>query len=101
VCNKRPALDAYDEALKRRIILIPFDHVVPAKDRDPNLEVKLKKEASGILNWLLVGTKAHYSHSIRVPQKVSAATTQYLYDNDSVHSFLKDGLPKILIQVFQ
>jgi putative DNA primase/helicase len=94
LCNGRPALDAYDEALKHRSKLIPFDRVVPAKDRDPNLEVKIKREAPGILNWLLVGTKTHYRHSICVPQKVSAATMQYLYDNDSVHSFLKDGTTK-------
>jgi putative DNA primase/helicase len=43
LCNRRPALDAYDDALKRRIEFIPFDHVVSVKDRDSNLEVKLKK----------------------------------------------------------
>jgi putative DNA primase/helicase len=94
LCNGRPVLDAYDEALKCRIKLIPFDHVVPAKDRNSNLEVKIKREAPGILNWLLVGTKTHYRHSICVPQKVSAATRQYLYDNDNVHSLLKDEATK-------
>ena len=74
----------------RRIKLIPFDHVVPKEDRDRNLEQKLKAEASGVLNWLLVGARAHHNGEIRVPHKVVAATDQYLHDNDSVRGFLKD-----------
>lgn len=85
-CNIRPSLDAYDHGLRRRVVLIPFDHVVPKEDRDPQLEQKLKAEASGIVNWLLIGARSYFKGKIIVPQKVSEATNQYLDDNDSVRS---------------
>ena len=93
-CNIRPSLDAYDQGLRRRIVLIPFDHVVPKEDRDPNLEEKLKAEASGIVNWLLLGARSYFKGKIIVPQKVSEATNQYLDDNDSVRSFVNDRTQK-------
>ena len=94
LCNKRPRMDAYDDALKRRIKLIPFDNVVDQAHRDPYLEQKLKSEASGILNWLLVGVRAHYRGKIRVPERVAVATSQYIHDNDSISGFLEDEITK-------
>ena len=91
VCNKRPNLDAYDDALKRRIKLIPFDYVVPPDQRDPKLGDKLKAEASGILNFMLEGAQMHYRGEIREPAAVREATRNYLHDQDSVSSFLKDA----------
>ncbi|MGE0055994.1 MAG: phage/plasmid primase, P4 family [Hyphomicrobium sp.] len=89
VCNKRPNLDAYDEALKRRIKLIPFDHVVPRDKRDLKLGDKLKAEASGILNFMLEGARIYFNGDIREPAAVREATKSYLRDHDSVDSFLK------------
>ena len=91
VCNKRPNLDAYDDALKRRIKLIPFDYVVPPDKRDPKLGDKLKAEASGILNFMLAGAQMHYRGEIREPAAVREATRNYLHDQDLVSSFLKDA----------
>ena len=75
-------------------MLIPFDHVVRKEDRDPHLEQKLKAEASGIVNWLLIGARSYFKGKIIVPQKVSEATNQYLDDNDSVRSFVNDRTQK-------
>lgn len=89
LCNKRPSMDAYDEALKRRIKLIPFDYVVPMDKRDPTLEDKLKLEAAGILNFLIEGARMHYEARIREPKAVTLATREYVFDQDSVSGFLK------------
>ena len=90
VCNKRPNLDAYDDALKRRIKLIPFDNVVPTSKRDPKLGEHLEAEASGILNFLIEGARMYFNGEIREPQAVREATKSYLGDQDFVSSFLQD-----------
>lgn len=90
VCNKRPNLDAYDDGLKRRIKLIPFDNVVPSNKRDPKLGERLEKEASGILNFLIEGARMYFNDEIREPQAVREATNSYLGDQDSITSFLQD-----------
>jgi putative DNA primase/helicase len=91
LCNKRPDLDAYDSALKRRIKLIPFEYVVPREKRDASLGEKLKAEASGILNFMIEGAVMHFRGGIREPQAVRVATDSYIADHDSVRSFLNDA----------
>jgi putative DNA primase/helicase len=91
LCNKRPNLDAYDSALKRRIKLIPFEYVIPHEKRDARLGEKLKAEASGILNFLVEGARMHFRGRIQEPQAVRVATENYIADHDSVKSFLCDG----------
>jgi putative DNA primase/helicase len=88
VCNKKPELDVYDAALRRRINLIPFDNVVPREKRDRRLLDKLKGEASGILNWLVKGAKAYYQGTIKTPEAVKASTEEYFFEKDSVNGFL-------------
>src|SRR4051794_2976688 len=94
VCNKRPNLDVYDGALKRRIKLIPFPNVIPRDQRDHRLSERLKGEASGILNWMIEGAKAYFAKNIRVPQAVRDATSGYFVDKDSVQSFLAEETVK-------
>ncbi len=82
VCNKRPNLDAYDPALKRRIKLIPFDHVIPVERRDRQLGEKMKAEASGILNFMIEGARMYFRDEIREPVAVKAATQRYHADQE-------------------
>jgi putative DNA primase/helicase len=90
ICNKKPDLDAYDDALKRRLKLIPFEHVVPANERDPLLGEKLKAEASGILNFIVEGAQMFFRGEIREPVAVKRATETYIAGQDSVRAFLQD-----------
>ena len=50
--NHKPGLRSVDEAIRRRLHLIPFTITIPAEERDPELSDKLKAEASAILNWM-------------------------------------------------
>src|SRR5262249_27888837 len=58
VGNHRPALRNVDEAMRRRLILIPFDAVIPPEVRDPRLADKLATERPAILSWMLKGCRA-------------------------------------------
>src|SRR6266699_2327426 len=53
--NHRPSVRSVDEAIRRRIHIIPFRVTVPPNQRDPDLPGKLKLEWSGILSWMIEG----------------------------------------------
>jgi len=53
--NTLPTADVDDDAFFRRILLVSFPKTIPRDDRDPELNLKLEDELSGILNWALGG----------------------------------------------
>lgn len=53
--NRKPRNNAIDDALMRRLLFVTFPTAVRDCDRDPQLEDRLKGEASGIRNWMLGG----------------------------------------------
>ena len=53
--NHKPAIRNIDEAMKRRLHLIPFTITVPPERRDKNLQQKLLAERDGILAWAGAG----------------------------------------------
>jgi putative DNA primase/helicase len=87
--NYKPAIKGTDWGIWRRIKLIPFDVVIPENRRDRQLTAKLRKEASGILNWMLKGLARNREEGFVYPEKVRAATTQYRDSQDVVGQFLR------------
>ena len=55
VGNHKPRLDNVDEAMRRRMLLVPFLVQIPAEERDPDLTEKLKAEWPAILRWCIDG----------------------------------------------
>src|SRR3546814_5354433 len=53
--NHKPAIRNIDEAMKRRLHLIPFTITVPPERRDKHLQQKLLAERDGILAWAVQG----------------------------------------------
>ena len=53
VTNELPKIDGVDEAIWRRIKVIPFNVTIPKDERDPYLKEKLLAEKEGILNFLI------------------------------------------------
>jgi len=94
VTNRRPELDVYDDALKRRVRVIPFAHQVPEDQRDPNLVAKLTEELPGILNLLAAAGVLFAADKIAVPQAIKDATDGYFTEKDHVASFLEMGTRK-------
>jgi phage/plasmid-associated DNA primase len=77
VGNHRPALANVDEALRRRLLLIPFEAVIPPNDRDPDLADKLQAERPAILHWMIEGCLEWQRTGLRPPARVQAATGEY------------------------
>src|ERR1017187_1284583 len=53
--NHKPGLRNVDEAIRRRLHLIPFTVTIAENERDPELTEKLKAEYPGILQWAIEG----------------------------------------------
>ena len=81
--NHRPALRGVDEAIRRRMNLIPFAVRIPAEERDPDLPEKLKAEWPGILKWAIAGCLEWQRVGLSAPIAVTEATAEYLAAEDA------------------
>lgn len=88
--NHRPSLRAVDEAIKRRMNLVPFSVTIPAEDRDPDLTEKLKAEWPGILAWMLAGCADWQRQGLAAPLAVRKATETYLSNEDSLTTWIEE-----------
>jgi len=89
--NHRPIIRGMDLAIWRRILLWPFEHVIPEDQRIPGYEQELMGEGAGVLNWLLEGLRLYQETGrLKVPEKVRAATAQYRSDMDTLGPFLRE-----------
>jgi len=95
--NHRPRLAADDDAIWERIFLVPFtvsfvDQPVAShqRPRDKEISEKLKKEAPGILAWLVQGCLEWQKVGLQPPPKVVAATKEYRQSEDTLQDFFDD-----------
>lgn len=90
VGNHKPSFRNVDEAIKRRLHLIPFTASVPPERRDPKLSEKLRAEAPGILAWMIQGCIEWQSQGLRPPAIVKDSTDDYLGAEDSLQQWLDE-----------
>jgi putative DNA primase/helicase len=90
VANHRPLVSAEDDALWRRIKVLPFTNIIPPARRDPSLKAFLrdpKRAGPAILAWAIQGCLAWQQHGLGEPPSVVQATAAYRGDMDSFHGF--------------
>jgi putative DNA primase/helicase len=90
VGNHKPRLDNVDEAMRRRMLLVPFLVQIPAEERDPDLAAKLKAEGPAILRWMIDGCLEWQQVGLAPPKTVTDATEEYFNDQDVVKQWLED-----------
>ncbi|HTX35407.1 MAG TPA: phage/plasmid primase, P4 family [Bryobacteraceae bacterium] len=91
--NHEPNVKHSDTAMWRRILRIPFDHVVPKEKRDRALKARLKdvrELGPAILAWAVEGCLRWQEDGLGVPSVVEDATEQYRMDMDPLKDFLAD-----------
>ena len=88
--NHKPSLRSVDEAIRRRIHLLPFTVTVPPEQRDQQLTDKLKTEWPGILSWAIEGCLEWQKAGLAPPKIVCAATDDYLAEEDALTLWLED-----------
>jgi putative DNA primase/helicase len=88
--NHRPGLRSVDEAIRRRLHLVPFSVTIPAAERDHGLTEALKAEWPGILRWMIAGCLDWLQAGLRPPQVVTDATAAYLEAEDAIAAWLEE-----------
>jgi len=89
--NHKPAIRNIDEAMKRRLHLIPFTITVPPERRDKHLQQKLLAERDGILAWAVQGCLDWQRHGrLDPPQRVVEATEEYFEAEDALGRWLDE-----------
>ena len=88
--NHRPTVEGTDDAMWRRIKLIPFEVTIPDGRQDQDLLESLEEEYSGILNWLVEGCLAWQREGLGAPEAVKKATKAYRNEMDVVGRFVAD-----------
>ena len=86
--NHMPKLKNVDEAMRRRLYLVPFTQIFKGKDRDPNLAETLKHEYEGILQWIVDGAMAYEEEGLSPPLVVQEATSAYFESEDLFQQWL-------------
>ena len=86
--NHKPAIRNIDEAMRRRLHLIPFTITVPPEKRDKQLQTKLLAEANGIFSWGVEGCLAWQREGLQQPQSVLNATDEYFEDEDAIGQWM-------------
>src|SRR5271165_634693 len=81
--NTKPAISRVDEAIRRRLNLIPFAVTIPPDERDPELTEKLKAEWPCILDWIIDGCLEWQTTGLNPPRIVVDATKRYFETEDA------------------
>ena len=88
--NHKPRLNTVDEAIRRRMLIVPFTVQIPPAERDPNLPEKLWGERQAILRWCIDGCLEWQRIGLAPPKIVIDATTEYFEDQDTMGQWLED-----------
>ncbi|WP_405698210.1 phage/plasmid primase, P4 family [Streptomyces coelicoflavus] len=88
--NHLPEVSGDDPAVWRRILVVPFDVVIPEDERDPELPERLKGASDAVLAWLYEGWLAYQDQGLNPPAAVRARTEAYQADSDALGRFLAE-----------
>ncbi|WP_322884837.1 phage/plasmid primase, P4 family [Sinorhizobium medicae] len=86
--NFKPNLNNVDEAMRRRILIVPFTN--KPKTPNPKLEEELKDEWPAILRWAIEGAQDWQENGLAIPETVKAATENYFDAQDVFSDWMAD-----------
>ena len=88
--NHRPEIRGTDDAIWRRIRLIPFMRQFSGTNKDALLREKLERELPGILAWAVQGCLDWQTDGLKSARTVETATLEYRQESDQAGRFIKD-----------
>ena len=86
--NHKPAFKSVDEAVRRRVQLVPFLQNIPEEERDTDLPEKLRPRRPAILRWAIEGCLEWQRQGLNPPQTVREASESYLDGEDILGQWL-------------
>jgi P4 family phage/plasmid primase-like protien len=88
--NHKPVIRGDDEGIWRRVILIPFEAVIPDEEKDLHLLDKLNAERDGIFTWMVQGCFDWQQIGLQQPEEVASATREYRSEMDQITNFMEE-----------
>jgi putative DNA primase/helicase len=88
--NHKPEIRGTDNAIWRRIRLIPWSVTIPPAEQDKKLPTTLHRELPGILAWIVRGCLEWRREGLQAPDEVRRATGQYRAEMDVLAGFFAE-----------
>jgi putative DNA primase/helicase len=88
--NHKPEIRGTDNAIWRRIRLVPWAVTIPPAEQDKKLPQKLREELPGVLAWIVRGCSEWLREGLLAPEEVRQATRAYRAEMDVLAAFLAD-----------
>ncbi len=88
--NNKPRIFGTDNAIWRRIRLIPFQVTFPPEEQDKELLDKLTDELSGILNWAVEGCLQWQKVGLDPPERIKREIAMYREESNPLVPFLEE-----------
>lgn len=92
--NHKPSIPDNNDAIWRRIHMIPFDMKFPDDTRIKRYEDILLAEASGILNWLIAGCLDWQKNGLNPPEIIKEQNREYRAQEDIIGNYIENCLVK-------
>ena len=86
--NHQPRFRGIDEAMRARVVMMPFLVTIPPEERDQDLPEKLQAEWPAILRWMIDGAVEWNKRGLDVPDSIAAASKEYLDSEDILAEFV-------------
>jgi len=87
--NHKPKVSGIDEAIWRRLKLIPFEVTIPPEKQDLYLQEKLEKELHGILAWMVEGCLLWLNEGLGHVDAVDRAVKEYRGQMSAIEAFME------------
>lgn len=88
VGNHRPNLRNVDEAMQRRMHLLPFTVTIAKERRDTALARTLEQEWPAILRWAIEGCLEWQQSGLAAPRCITEASQAYMSEQDLIGQWL-------------
>jgi len=91
--NNQPSFRGVDEAIRSRVVMVPFTVTIPAERRDTGLKDRLLAEEGGqIMQWVVEGALEWQRRGLDVPEVIRAASQAYFDGEDIIGQFMGDTM---------
>ena len=95
-CNKKPKIDNFEDAIKRRFKIIHFPYCFvdnPTKPNEKQIDINLKSQINQEYYnefMLMIIDISKNNDNVKIPKEVLGNVDQYINQNNSVMEFLQD-----------
>lgn len=93
VANAAPFIDEDDAAMWRRMKRIPFERIIPERERDPSIKATLRdptKAGAAILAWAVAGCLSWQLKGLHEPDAVRRSTAEYREETSVLGPWLEE-----------